>query len=95
MLITFDLVDVDASVLSPTWTNGRIGIDRIHKCIDRFLVKGPFLQNFQRYRSWMGQAIFSDNWPVFLQLEDGNSPRNLLFKFNCYWLENGDFFSTI
>ena len=42
-LETFGLVDILPSIMLPTWTNRRVGVESICKRLDRFLVSADLL----------------------------------------------------
>lgn len=95
ILDTFDLVDVAPCVPGPTWTNGRAGMAGIHKRLDKFLVKSSLLNRWEKHRSWIGEYKFSDHWPVLFQIDNSRSNLHYPFKFNCSWLNDEDFCTTI
>lgn len=95
ILDTFDLVDVAPFVPGPTWTNGRAGTAGIHKRLDKFLVKSSLLNRWEKHRSWIGEYKFSDHWPVCFQIDNSRSNLHYPFKFNCSWLNDEDFCTTI
>ena len=82
----FGLVDIDPTVMLPTWSNRRVGEDSICKRLDRFLVSANLLDHDFFFRQWVGCGGDSDHQPVFLQILNRGIQLRSPFKFNAHWL---------
>ena len=60
-LDAFGLVDIALSVIVPTWSNRRVGIDNISKRLDRLLVLADLLDLDLHFRQWVGCGGDSDH----------------------------------
>jgi hypothetical protein len=86
-----NLTDIVPAKLTPTWRNGRSGIDAISRRLDRFFVAAEYCSSPELPASWVEYPFFSDHAPIFLQLR---SPDRLIsppFKFNHNWLTEVDY----
>jgi hypothetical protein len=85
------LIDVVPGKIVPTWRNGRSGVDRISKRLDRFLISEDFLSGVDIYRSWVEYPFISDHAPILLQLEMPPKFKAYPFKLNPQWLLDQEF----
>ena len=63
------LVGVEPATLSPTWSNGHVGEQRVAKILERFMINESMLDKAVKYRSWVDRERFLDHHPIFLKLE--------------------------
>ena len=91
----FGLVNIAPSVIVPTWSNRRVGIDNISKRLDRLLVSADLLDLDLHIRQWVGCRGDSDHQPIFLQILSNNLKTHCPFKFNSHWLANEEFVSLL
>ena len=87
---SFGLVDISPSVIVPTWSNRRVGIDNISKRLDRLFISADLLDLDLHFRQWVGCGGDSDHQPVFLQILNRGIHMRSPFKFNAHWLVNDD-----
>jgi len=85
------LVDISLVVPTPTWRNGRMGLDRVAKRLDRFLVAGELVDRLGRFRCWNSVEYISDHLPVSLQIDFDYKRLNYPLKFNRISLEDKEF----
>jgi len=88
-----NLIDVLPTCLTPTWRNGRAGLDAIARRLDRFLVANSLLSSSVAPSSWVAYPFYSDHAPVLLQLQP-TVHRSTPYKFNHRWLAI-DFYSDL
>ena len=91
----FGIVDVAPSVIVPTWSNRRVGIDNISKILDRLLVSADLLDLDLHIRQWVGCGGDSDHQPIFLQILSDNIKLRCPFKFNAHWLPKEEFVALL
>jgi len=53
-LLSNDIVDMVLVKLKPTWSNRRVGVDQITKCIDHFLLYELTIHYFPLIHQWVG-----------------------------------------
>lgn len=82
------LQDISPCVLSPTWSNGRVGSLAIAKRLDRFLLSEALCDKVSRYRSWHQSIGVSDHRAIILQLYFDRTPKAYPFKLNPTWPMN-------
>ena len=87
MMGVANLVDMVPAPLVPTWCNRRMGLARLVKRLDIFLVCESLLQNIDKYRTWVDMERFSNHHPIYLELELGGKRQRSPFKFNHGWLK--------
>ena len=81
------MVDVEPIPVSPTWRNGRDGVDRIAKRMGRFLISIYLIDKLDKYRSWVDSNRFSDHYPIICHVEFQGVHEKSLFKFKHGWLK--------
>ena len=95
LLQASQLVDLDPMKLKPTWTNRRIGEDRIAKRLDRFVLVERMLSMDLMIKQWVDSIGDSDHMPICLEIL--RKPKNpaSLFKLCVAWIINEDVLSLI
>ena len=61
----FGLVDIEPSVLLPTWSNKRVGFENICKRLDRLLILADLLDLELHCCQWVGCSGELDHQPYF------------------------------
>ena len=85
------MLDIEPSIIRPTWQNGRGGPAGIGKRLDRFIVDANLLEQVHSYRSWVVQSKISDHFPIVFQWEMEGDRIHYPFKFNATWLAMDNF----
>eukprot|EP00253_Pinus_taeda_P006109 PITA_06109 len=85
------LIDPSPVKLKPTWRNRRVGVDRIAKRLDRFLVTESLTSKVPMIRQWVEELGNSDHFPIFLDLTNPPPKPPAPFKFNSAWLQDPTF----
>jgi hypothetical protein len=80
------LIDIMPVEVTPTWRNGRFGVEEIVKRLDRILVSEDLFTTFDRFRTWVEFPYISDHALILLQLGKGFPTVAHPFKFNHNWL---------
>ena len=82
------LIDLDPQILKPTWSNRRVGEERIAKRLDRFLLSEDLLEEDFMLKQWVDSGADSDHLPICLEIK--KQPKNLAspFKLCSSWLKN-------
>ena len=83
-------MDIDPTVLLPTWSNKWVGIDNICKRLDQLLVSIDRLDLELHFRQWVGCGGKSNHQLFFLQILNNDVKSRSPFKFNAHWLVNED-----
>ena len=86
----FGLVDIDPSILLPTWSSKRVGADIICKRLDRLLVSADLLDYEFHFCQWVGYGGDSNHQSVFLQILNIDLKSRSPFKFNAHWFVKED-----
>ena len=76
------LLDVTHYKIKPTWSIRRIGMDKIDKRIDRFLLSKNLLDSSFMVCQWVGQGGDSDHLPVLLNIDGATVKNSGYFKLN-------------
>jgi exonuclease III len=95
ILLNSGLVDVQPTLLSPTWRNGRAGIAGISKRLDHFLLDENLLGNHSNIRSWVINSTISDHNLICLQFEMSSRKSAPPFKFNSLWISDPGFIALV
>ena len=90
-----ELVDVERIPLIPTWQNGQTGVDRIAKCLDKFLIIISLIDKMEKYRSWLDSNRFLDHYPIIYHIEFQGVHDKSPFKFNHGWLKEPGFIDFV
>eukprot|EP00253_Pinus_taeda_P018415 PITA_18415 len=86
-----DFVDVPMHQPMPTWRNRRVGEAALACRLDRFLLKGPLIQELHHFKQWVGFGGLSDHSPIHLEILGPLAKPKAPFKFNHTWLQDQDF----
>eukprot|EP00253_Pinus_taeda_P027637 PITA_27637 len=86
-----DFVDVPMHQPMPTWRNRRVGEAALARRLDRFLLKGPLVQELHHYKQWVGSGGISDHSPIHLEILGPLAKPKAPFKFNHTWLKDQNF----
>ena len=86
-----NLLDIISPKVSPTWRNKRVGVQRVAKRLDRFLVVERLANGVEVVRQWVGSGGISDHSPIFLELRGRSHKPASPFKFNPSWLKEGSY----
>eukprot|EP00253_Pinus_taeda_P008490 PITA_08490 len=90
-----DLIDVPMQKPQPTWRNRRVGSAALARRLDRFLMKGPLIQQLHHYKQWVGSGCISDHSPIYLEIDGPHSKPKAPFKFNHTWTQDQDFMKLV
>eukprot|EP00253_Pinus_taeda_P008313 PITA_08313 len=90
-----DFVDVPMHQPMPTWRNRRVGEAALARRLDRFLLKGPLIQELHHYKQWVGSGGLSDHSPIHLEILGPLAKPKAPFKFNHTWLQDQDFIKLV
>lgn len=82
-------------IISPTWSNGRVGVYGVSKRLDRFLVSQYFVVKTLQMRSWVQEYLISNHHSILLQVEKYVLHISYPFKFNSTWLEEEEFINLV
>ena len=66
LLQNLKLIDLDPQKLNPSWTNRRVGEDRIEKRLDRFLLTENLMDENMIFKQWVDSGAASDHLPICL-----------------------------
>ena len=66
LLQNLKLIDLDPQKSKPSWTNRRVGEDRIAKRLDRFMLVENILDENLMFKQWLDSGVDSDHLPIFL-----------------------------
>jgi hypothetical protein len=86
-----NLVDIENSNGTFTWSNRRSGNQHIACRLDRFLVTEEIMESGANLESLILPKAGSDHWPLALQIDMGEPPRYKPFRFEKFWLSHPDF----
>eukprot|EP00253_Pinus_taeda_P027374 PITA_27374 len=90
-----DFVDVPMHQPMPTWRNRRVGEAALARRLDRFLLKGPLIQELQHFKQWVGSGGISDHSPIHLEILGPLAKPKSPYKFNHTWLQDQDFIKLV
>eukprot|EP00253_Pinus_taeda_P012292 PITA_12292 len=90
-----DFVDVPMHQPMPTWCNRRVGEAALAHRLDRFLLKGPLIQELHHFKQWVGSGGLSDHSPIHLEILGPLAKPKAPFKFNHTWLQDQDFIKLV
>lgn len=91
----YKLQDISPFVLSPTWSNKRVGALAISKRLDRFFMSEALCEKVGKYRSWHQSTGISDHRAIILQVEFERVPVVYPFNFNPKWLTEEHFCTLV
>jgi exonuclease III len=91
LIDNLNLVDIENSNGTFTWSNRRSGNQHVACRLDRFLVTEEILEAGSCLESLILPKAGSDHWPIALQLNLGDPPRYKPFRFEKFWLQHPDF----
>ena len=94
-MVEHGLLDIEPSKLFPTWSNKRVGHDRIFKILDIILIFEELMEKHFRFRQWVGQGGESNYYLVMLLVKKGEKIPHCPFKFNAKWLKDESFVSLL
>ena len=86
-----NLVDIENSNGTFTWSNRRSGNQHISCRLDLFLVTEELMESGSYLEILILKKACSDHWPLALQLDMGEPPRYKPFCFEKFWLSHLDF----
>ena len=81
--------------MSPTWNNRRVGLARITKRLDRFLIRYNLLDVPIRIRQCAVVEGESYHLPIVLELAGVGKRPSTPFKFNSLWLDDSNFIKLL
>ena len=90
-----NLNDINHSVLTPTWSNGRRGSTGVVKRLHRFLMVDCLCESIGRYRSWDCATGFLDHKAIVLEIALDIDLAHYPFKFNPVWLADDEFYNLV
>ena len=61
LLRNLKLVDLDPQNIKPTWSNRRVGDDRVAKRLDRFLLSESLLEKDFQFKHWVDSGADSNH----------------------------------
>jgi hypothetical protein len=94
-LVDCKLIDLEPTLLKPTWRNNRVGEDGVAKRMDHFLIADSFLEKQLTMKQWIGSGGISDHYPIFFEFRQGPKNPASPFKFNKTWLEDESFINLV
>jgi hypothetical protein len=90
------LVDFPPDVLTPTWRNGRVGLESITKRLDRFFISESLATVDGQDQILGGHSPYlSDHTPIFLQFGSPAVHFSYPFKLNSCWLVEEGFIAIV
>jgi exonuclease III len=89
------LIDLQPSVITPTWRNGRTGYNGISKRLDQFILDSKLVDGHQQFQMWVDFSSISNHQPICLQFGGPPQTSTTPFKFNCSWIKDPDFISLV
>ena len=95
ILMESKLIDLDPQVLKPTWTNRRVGEERIAKRLDIFLISEDLLEGNFMFKQWVDSGTESDNLPICLEIKKQPKNPSIPFKLCSTWLKNEEVLQII
>jgi endonuclease/exonuclease/phosphatase family metal-dependent hydrolase len=95
LMLAHHLIDLAPVAPTPTWKNGRGGLDLISKRLDHILISEDLLREMGRYRAWVELPFVSDHASVVVQFDYQPFPLAFPFKLNPTWLIEDDFESIV
>ena len=90
-----NLNDINHSVLTPTWSNGRRGSTGVVKRLDIFLMVDCLRESIGRYRSWDCAIGFLDHKAIVLEIAFDIDLAHYPFRFNPIWLVDDEFCNLV
>ena len=81
--------------MSPTWNNRRVGLARITKRLDRFLIRYNSLDLPVRIKQCVVVEGDSYHLPIVLELAGVGKRYSTPFKFNSLWLDDSNFIKLL
>eukprot|EP00253_Pinus_taeda_P003595 PITA_03595 len=95
LLERHNLIDVPMHKPLPTWRNRRIGVAALARRLDRFIMKGPLIQQLHFYKQWVGTGGISDHYPIYLEILGPHKKPKAPFKFNHGWLQDPSYINKV
>jgi exonuclease III len=86
-----NLVDIENSNGTYTWSNRRSGAQHIACRLDRFLISEEIMELGTQLESLILPRAGSDHWPLTLSMDTHTSPKLKPFRFEKFWLLHPDF----
>jgi hypothetical protein len=86
-----NLVDIENSNGTFTWSNRRSGSQHVACRLDRFLVTEELIESGLCMESLILPKAGSDHWPIALQIAAETTPALKPFRFEKFWLTHPDF----
>jgi exonuclease III len=86
-----NLVDIENSNGTFTWSNRRSGSQHVACRLDRFLVTEELIERDLCMESLILPKAGSDHWPIALQIAIETTPNFKPFRFEKFWLTHPDF----
>jgi hypothetical protein len=86
-----NLVDIENSNGTFTWSNRRSGNQQVACRLDRFLVTEELIESGLCMESLILPKAGSDHWPIALQILADTTPALKPFRFEKFWLTHPDF----
>eukprot|EP00253_Pinus_taeda_P016805 PITA_16805 len=74
-----NLMDVPMNKPLPTWRNRRVGEATLARRLDRFIMKGPLIQQLHHYKQWVGNGG-DDNTRFFQNYAKGRKVTNTIWN---------------
>ena len=68
LLMDSKLIDLEPQPLKPTWSNRRLGEERIAKQLDRFLISEDLREEDFVFKQWVDSGVDLDHLPIFLEI---------------------------
>lgn len=88
-LARFNLMDVPINKPLPTWRNRRVGEVSLARRLDKFIMKGPLIQQLHHYKQWVGiGGISYHSLPIYLEILGPPQKPKAPLKFNHVWLQD-------
>ena len=91
LLTDLHLVDISIINWKYTWNNRRGERHQIASCLDRFLASEDLVSLDVYYEATILPTLGSDHWPIRIDIDVKDGPKNRTFIFELFWLRDPQF----
>ena len=95
LLTDLKLVDIPIVNGIFTWNNRRGERHQIASRLDRFLISEELLSVYAYYETTILPSTGSDHWPIQLEIDIRDIPKNRPFRFELFWLRDPAFLEQV
>lgn len=82
------LIDIQTNNGMHTWNNRRGGENQIASRLDRFLISEQVMMKDVFIEATILPVVGSDHWPIKLEIDLKQRPKNKPFRFEAFWLRH-------